>query len=189
MAISTLVGTVKVTLGIQASNTITGGDYVPLASNHTITKTLSYGTSVANAVANGADEAASFITSIAGAGNATIDVRALTDIMQTASVLLARVKALCFRLLSVADDATIGTAATFITIGNAGGNDFISTTGSGWFNSAVSVMDVPNGGILLFATPSAGGMVTAAGKKDIKIVNGDAAVTAKVQTTLFGGTT
>ena len=48
---------------------------------------------------------------------------------------------------------------------------------------------IPNGAILLFATPSAGGVLVDGTHKIIKYTNVDAAVTAKIQTTLFGGTT
>ncbi len=189
-------------MNIQASNTLTGSDYSGVASNQSVSKSLTYGTAAANAAANGANECASFLTTLAGSASASLDLTSLTNIMQVAGISLARVKALVFRVLSVADDATNGSAATSVTIDSTVANSFSSQSESGWFNNAHegtatggagdatgSKMCLPNGSVLAFATPSAAGILVDGTHKIIKITNVDTVVSAKVQLTLFGGTT
>jgi hypothetical protein len=198
-AISSLTATITAAIGWNASNTLTGSDYAPNSNNSTPKKQLSLGTAAANAAAGGADELYSAITSLAGSASASIDLTSITDILATAGVSLARVKGIMIRLLSVIDDTTIGTAASAINIDNTVANALSATTNSGWFNNANegtatggagdatgSKFCIPNGGVLLFATPSAGGVVTSGTKKIIKLTNLDAAVIAKVQVTVLG---
>src|SRR5262245_46371721 len=187
MALSSLSSSIKLVVSWVAQKVITGSDYAPTANSTNINKTVALGTSSANNTAGGSDEVVSFIQSINASSSATIDLTALTDILGAACT-LARVKGIVIRLLSVADDAVVGTAAAFLTIGNNAANDFISQAGSGWLASATSVLDVPNGGFVAFSTPSALGVAVDATHKIIKILNGSASVAAKVQISLIGGT-
>jgi hypothetical protein len=121
--IGTLSGSVKTTFQYQGENQQTGAVYSPLTSSTTIPKSLSLSNTVANNVANGADECFSFQQGIAAAGSATLDLTAMTNIMQQTSVSIARLKAYQMRLLSATDDATITPAPTStstVTVTNIG---------------------------------------------------------------------
>jgi hypothetical protein len=193
--------TATVTAGVQwnAAKSITGSDYAQNTNSTTLLKRLSIGTAAANAAAGGSDELYSAITSLGSTASSSIDLTSIADILATSGVSLARVKAIMIRLLSTTDDTSIGTAATAINIDSTVANSFSSQTSKGWFNNANegtatggagdatgSKFCVPNGGVLLFATPSAGGVVVDSTHKVIKLTNIDT-VTAKVQVTIIGG--
>ncbi len=189
MAIGTLIFTDTETIAIQAATGLTGTDYQPLQSNQTVKKIVAVGTAAANAAAGGSDEAASFLITLSASASVSTDLTSITDIMQTASVTLARIKALIIRLLSATDDATNGTAASGITIDGTVTNGLLSATGSGWLTNSTSKFDVPNGGKISFGTPAAAGVVVNSGSKIVKITNLDGALTAKAQLTCAGGST
>lgn len=188
MALSSLTATLQMSLNWTAQNNITGSDYSAVQQSTNIRKSLTVGTSLGNAVAGGADELISYVVSIAGGGTATIDFTSLTNILQTAGISLARVKFIAIRLLNVADDSVVGTAATYVTVGANATNPFFSQSGSGFLATNTSSLDVPSGGVFAFGTPSAAGVLVDGTHKILKIVNGDGAVTAKVQLSLVGGT-
>ncbi len=173
----------------QAScqNNLTPGAAGPIVNASSPSVRYSYGTAAANAAVGGSNEAALFITSVAGSGSATIDFTSVTDLLNTAAVSLARIKAIWFCLLSAALDSVNGTAATSVTLGNNSGNDWISQSHTGWLASAASVMDVPNGGSVGFCTSSAGGILVDNTHKIEKVTNNDTVVAAKLQTFLCGG--
>ena len=56
MAIGSLSASVRAQIGWTASNSLTGSEYGTNTNSTTIQKTLSIGTSIANAVAGGGDE-------------------------------------------------------------------------------------------------------------------------------------
>src|SRR5262249_44877586 len=128
------------------------------------------------------------LLSIAGGGNTTIDLRSFTDVVNQTAVVLARVKFADFQLLSAAqvapDGTTTGTAAVSVTIGNSGANAQLLDLGA-----AAHTRQVKNGGFSTFGDGSAAGYTVDATHKDVKIVNDDGAVTAKVLVTFVGGTT
>jgi|SRR5579871_396274 len=179
----------RLTLPITAQNNVTGADYSPTANQSTINKTLTLGTASANGAANGSDEIYSTILTVTGGSNTTIDLTNITDLLNTAAVNLVRVKMILIRNLDSVDDPTNAPApnASFITVGNNGANDFVSTSGSGWFNTAASVFDVAKGDFLFWGTKGTAGSVTSGSKKIIKLVNGDGTNTAKIQVTIIGG--
>lgn len=189
MSLSTLTYKLTVSQNIQALKTLTGStDFNPISNTTNINKAVSLGTAAANAAAGGADELAAFVTSITASGSATIDLTALTDILNQTSVTLARVKSIIFRLLNAADDATNGTAASSVTIGNNGTNDYISQSHGGWLASATSTFDVPSGGWMGYGVGNAAGNVVDGTHKIIKVANNDGSLTAKVQSVICGGT-
>jgi hypothetical protein len=176
------------TLTVTAQKNITGSDYSPITNGTTINKLIAMGTTAANAVAGGGDEFYSAISSIGPSSSVTVSLAAFTDFLNQASALLTRVKLLMLRLLSATDDATLGTAASSVTVDGTVASAFLSAAGSGWLTNATSKIDCPNGGILLFGTPSAAGVLTA-GASAIKLTNNDGALTAKAQLSVAGGST
>lgn len=172
-----------------AQNNITGSDYSPITSSGTITKAVTQGTAAANAAVGGADEKISFIQSIGASASVSIDLTALTDVMQTAGVSLARVKTILIRLLNVADDSVVGTAASSITVDATITNGLTSQSGSGWLTNSTSKFDVPSGGFVAFGTVTAAGVLVDGTHKILKLTNNDGALTAKVQITIDGGST
>lgn len=190
MALDSLTGcSIAVSLNWTAAKNITGTDYAPINNASNVRKSCSLGTAAANAAAGGADELASFIQSIAASGSATIDLTSFTDILNIAASSFVRVKAILIRLMSVADDAAVGTACSGITIGNAASNQFISQSGTGWLSTATSVIDVPGGGFIAFGVANAAGVAVDGTHKSLKVLNLDGAVAAKVQISLIGGST
>jgi hypothetical protein len=175
-----------VQLGWTASNNITGSDYSPSQNASTIKKSLSVGTAVADASAGGGDELVSFVQTVGASASVSVDLTTLTDIMQSTGVSLARVKGVVIRLLSATDDTVVGTAASSVTIDGTVANGWTSQAFSGWFGNATSKMDVPNGGVLAFGTPSAAGVLVDATHKVLKVTNNDAGLSAKVQISLQG---
>ncbi len=183
MPLDSLTSSISAGLTIDARKNITGADYQPIQNNTTITKRVALGTAVANGVAGGADSLVSFIQSIAASGTATIDLRALTDILNQGAQVWARLKGLLIRLLSVADDATNGTAATQVVIGNAAMN-----ANTLFLGAAAHTIVLKNGCFVAWGDPGAAGNTVSAAAKDVLITNSDAGVAAKVQFSAVGGT-
>lgn len=184
MALSTLSGcALTASARWTAEKALTGTDYNPVTHQGNLNKTQSLGTAAANTASGGADELASFITSISGGGNATIDCTSFTNILQVAASTLARIKGFMIRLLSTTDDATNGTNASSVAVGNASANQ------QNLILSTNATMTIKNGGCVLYLDPNATGIAVSAGAKNIFITNNDGSVTAKVQVTLIGGST
>ncbi len=124
MGIGVLTGTLKTTFQYQGQNQQTGAVYSPLTSSTTISSSLPIASTVANNASGGGDEAFSFQQGIIAGGKATLDLTAMTNIMQQAAVTIARLKAMQIRLLSAANDPTINpapTATSTITVTNNSG--------------------------------------------------------------------
>src|ERR1019366_1429483 len=105
--ISTLNGSFKTTFQVQGTNAQAGAVYTGLTTNVTIPKSLTISNTIANAVIGGADEAFSFQQGIVAGGTATLSLIAMTNIMQQAAVVIARLKVMQVRVLSSGDDSTI----------------------------------------------------------------------------------
>lgn len=183
MAIDSLTSTVRALITWTASDTLTGSDYGPTSNNTTITKSVSLGTSAANNVANGSDELISYIASISASSSTTLDLTSISNIIG-ATASLARVKAIMFRLLSTTDDSTNGTACSSVTIGNAASN-----ANQLFLDNDADTFTLKNGEMLVWASPQAAGLTVDGTNKNVKILNNDGAVTAKVQVTIIGGST
>lgn len=111
-ALSSLTGSISTEIKWTAQNNLTGSAYNPLTNAGTLRKAYSLGTSVANSTSGGADQIFSFQQSIAGsapATAATIDLTAMTNVLQNASVSIVRIKGYQIRLLDAVDDTTINT--------------------------------------------------------------------------------
>jgi hypothetical protein len=194
MALSAVTGTsLKIVAVLNPQLNLTGTDYQPNVNQSIVSKAIAF--VLGGNVALGINQIVSVVTTIAASGSLSIDLTALTNLLQQASVNLARVKAIILRVLSVADDATNGTAAVGVTVDNTVANALSSQANSGWFNNAAegagagSRFCIPNGAILVFATPSAAGVLVDGTHKIIKLTNLDGAVTVAVQYTIFGSDT
>jgi hypothetical protein len=189
MALDSLTSTLTITMQWTAAKNLVGVDYSPISNGSQVSKRSSVGTNANSNTNTGGNELVSFIQSIANSGSATFDLTNMTDILNQANTNLARVKGIEIRLLSTADDATNGTACTYITVGANGTNDWLSSnTGRGWLTSNTSSIDIPNGGALGLAFPNATGVPVNGTSKIIKVTNGDSGNTAAVQISLQGGT-
>lgn len=151
MAINTISGS-SISTGFQfnATNNQTGSAYTGINTSGNLRKTYSVGTGSANAASGGGDEVFSFQQTIAGGGSATIDLNALTNVLNQTSVAIVRIKGYQIRLLNATDDSTITTpVATAVTVTNIG-------------PTLPSPLDFQNGGSgLTLALTTSGGAVTA----------------------------
>jgi hypothetical protein len=187
MALTTLTSTLLVQLGWKAQKSLTGDNYSPNENGSTLKSSSSVGTSFGNTTAQGGDELCSSIVSVAAGGTATIDLTAMTEITGATPISLARVKGILFRLLNASLDATNGTAATSVTLGNNAANDFVSQAANpGYLGSATSTLVIPNGGAAGFTFPSGNGVVVDATHKIIKVANNDGAIAAKLEASFQG---
>jgi len=193
--LTTLSATAAASLSWTATKSLTGTAYSAIANASTLRTSFGLGTTVANAVVGGADELASFITSIPASSSASIDTTAVTDILNQAAASFARLKLLMIRLLSVSLDATNGTAASSITLDNTVVNALSAQSNSGWFNNGAegavggSKFTIPSGGVLFFGTPAAAGILVDATHKIIRLTNNDTSLAAKAETSFVGGST
>lgn len=94
----------------SCGNNLTGAVYNQVSNSLDIRKSQSYSTSVGNTTTGGADEIFSFQQSISAGSSFSLDLTAMTNLLQQASVSLARIKAIHIRLLSASDDSTINPA-------------------------------------------------------------------------------
>lgn len=188
MAIDTLTSSLTISCQWTAQKDLTGTDYSPTTNSSGFNKKTTLGTSANSNTTGGADELISFVGTIANSGNTTIDLTNTTDILSQANTNLARVKALVIRLLSTDDDATNGTACTYITLDGSVSNAFLSGSGGrGWLAANTSTMDIPNGGAVGVEFASNTGVLVNSTIKNIKIINGDSGHPAAYQITVIGG--
>jgi hypothetical protein len=121
--IGSLTASLSTEIKWTAQNTLTGAVYNPITNAGDIRKTYNFGTAAANGVTGGGDEIFSFQQSIAAGASATLDLTAMTNILQQSTVSIARIKGYQIRLLSATDDATITpapTATSTLTVTNIG---------------------------------------------------------------------
>lgn len=123
MALSSLTG--KIATLFQATPTVnlTGGVYQPISTQLTINKQQVFTSTTANAVAGGADQVFSFQQAITAGSSATVDLTAMTNLLNQTAQAIVRAKSWQMRLLSAADDSTITpapNAASTITVTNNG---------------------------------------------------------------------
>ena len=115
---STLTGAMATQFGWGAGHNLTGINYNPTTNGSTINKRQPYGTNVGtNTQVGGCDECFSFQQGVAAGGSGTLNVNGMTDLLQAASVTLARLKGYQIRLLSATDDSTISPAPTATSVG------------------------------------------------------------------------
>jgi hypothetical protein len=170
------------TLSAKANKT--GATFQPIQNVTTLnTPGVTVGTTIANASAGGGDMVLSKIYSIGASSSTTIDLTSFTDFLERTGGALARVKYLEAWLLSAADDATSGTAASSVTIGDAASNPFLWRLGG-----TTPTFTLANGEQVIWSARSAAGIAVGSAK-NLKIANNDAGVAAAVLVTIVGGTT
>ncbi len=112
MAISTVTASAQAGFQWSCGNNLTGAAYNPIANTGNIRKNYSVGTAISNGASGGCDEVFTFQQAITAGSSATIDLTAMTNILQQSGVSIARIKSYMIRLLSAADDPTITPAPT-----------------------------------------------------------------------------
>lgn len=183
MAYDSMTATLTASLNAPVAKNLTGTDYTPLSTTVSITKKIVCSKTIANASAGGADELISKVYTAAASGTVSIDLTSLVDALQVSGISLARVKGLLFRLLSVADDATNGTACSSVTIGNAGSNPNIM-----FLDDPTHGVILSNGDFIAWGTPQAAGIAVSSSHKVILITNNDSGNGMAVQVSILGGT-
>lgn len=170
---------------MQAGRIITGS--APIANATTAQKkyTFTLGTG-----ALAGNELYGELLTIAGGATTNLDINgALTNLAGSASVTVARVKAILLWLLAATDTApdgsTTGSACSSVTVGNHATAGFLAG-----FGGATHTWTIKNGAFLFAATPDATGWATTAATTDVlKIVNDDGAVSAKLYVGLIAAAT
>lgn len=179
MAIDSL--TFTFTLGRQwtAQKNLTGG-LKPVGHSDQISVTHALGTAVANAVAGGANHLSQQVYDVPAGGTLTIDLRALTNIIQEGSQVLARVKLIVFELLSTAQG---GSACSQVTIGN-----HATTPHQLWHGADAHTSVLKNGRFIAAGGSDATGEVVDASNLNVLVTNNDGAIIGKLRATIVGGT-
>jgi len=124
-----------------------------------------------------------FVT-IAPGGSATINLQNVTDVLGFTGIVLARLKELFIWLLSPTNDATNGTNASSVTVGNAPAAPF-----QPYGMNAGGTFTLNNSQPIGSGDPGAVGQVVNAGAQNIKLVNNDLVNSACVLLAGFGSTT
>lgn len=115
---SSLAGSMATTFNWNAQVNLTGSAYNPSTNASAINKRQQFGTAVGtNTQSGGADECFSFQQGVAAGASASIDLIAMTDLLQRASSTIARIKGYQIRVLSATDDATISPAPNASSVG------------------------------------------------------------------------
>ncbi|MDE2103625.1 MAG: hypothetical protein KGL39_40680, partial [Patescibacteria group bacterium] len=154
-----LTSSVGTSFGWTAQQNLTGSVYSPIQNSGSILKKQSLGTTLGNTTSGGADQVFSFQQGITAGSSATIDLSAMTNLLNVASVSIVRIKAYQIRILSASDDPTISpapTATSTATVTNNGPSvpnalDF-NTGGSG-----LTITTTVTGGALATVTIAAAG--------------------------------
>ncbi len=183
MAISSLTVTTNQTQRWNAQNTSTGS-IAPIVNGSQNNAQQTYGTAAANAALGGADEYFNFLITLAASASSTLDLTTMTNVLNQASVSIARIKAYQFQLLSVAQDATNGTACSSVTIGNAVSNAQLFNLGG-----TTPTFTVYTGGAWSYQDERAGGFTVDGSHNNLKFLNNDGAVAAAIRVQIIGGTT
>lgn len=189
-ALSTLAASLQAQMNWQVTLTSTGlaAKQDQETPNKKFTFSLGTGLGSCNEVVVRYDD-------ITTSGSLSIDLTSQTDVCGQA-VNFSAIKGIFIWLLATGDTAldgvTVGTACSGIIIDNTVVNALSAQSHSGWFDNGSeggvggSKFTIPNGAVLPFAIPSAGGLVVDGTHKIIKLTNLDAGVHAHVQTVLFG---
>jgi hypothetical protein len=149
-------------------------------------KTQQLSLAAADAAIGGADEVYHSLLSISASGNVTINLQSFTDIAGQATISLARIKGFRIHLLGANDaapDGTAGNACSSITVGGGASNpNVLNMAGT------TPTITINNGSVLHYQDGSASGITVDSSHLNLKIVNNDSGVAAKVLITVIGGT-
>ncbi len=183
MAIGSLTVNVAQMQRWNAQNLPTGS-ISPITNGSQNNLQQAYGTDAANAAVGGADEYFNFLINLTSSGSSTLDLTTMTNVLGQASVSIARIKAYQFQLLSVAQDATNGTACTSIAIGNA------ATLGQLLnLDDSTATFTVFTGGSWAYSDQTAGGFAVSGSTKNLKFLNNDSGHAAAIRVQIIAGTT
>lgn len=174
-----------------ASKQQVGQDYNPISNTSTITKLLKLNTTSAPNATGGANVVLSTIVVLTGGASTDFDLSNFTDILGQSVTDAVRAKYFQYRLLSPSDDATNGTGAVSVLVGQNNS----TATGSGYifqgFNKGLTdTQRVYNGGFLAFGVANGAGVpisTATAGGHIVRITNESLATQAAVQITMIGG--
>lgn len=115
---STLTGSMATSFSWNAQVALTGSAYNPSINSSSINKRQAFGTEQGtNTQSGGCDECFSFQQGVTAGASVTLDLLAMTDLLQRANVTIARIKGCQFRVLSATDDPTISPAPTSTSVG------------------------------------------------------------------------
>lgn len=131
-------------------------------------------------LANGVNVVYSALLTIAASGSTTVDLTSITEVLGSSKT-FARIKAVVIQLLSVADDSANGSACSSVTVGNAATN-----ANKLFFTAGTDSIDLANGDVVAWGTGAAAGIAVDGTHKNVKILNNDGAVGAKVLLTVLG---
>jgi hypothetical protein len=176
MALDSFTGFIEIAANANVSDTLTGFTNA-IRFNNTKRKRQSFD------VGTGAEQCQELyaaIVSLAGAANTSIDLSAFTDALGRTSQAMTKLKGVYIHLLSTADDADNGTAASSVTIGNG------TNPQKMFMDADADTFTLLNGEGIAWFTPAAAGKTIDGTHKTIKILNNDASVTAKVMVLLYG---
>lgn len=116
--LSMLSGSMSTSFNWNAQMNLTGAAYNPSINSGTINSRQLFGTAVGtNTQSGGVDECFSFQQGVAAGASATINLLAMTDMLQRASSVIARIKGYQVRVLSATDDSTISPSPNASSIG------------------------------------------------------------------------
>lgn len=182
--INSLSGSMTATANYTARNPAVGANAndQPISASNTPQTAITFGNTVANTAAGGADECFSQTVSIvASGGTSVVNLKNCTDVLNQTAINFARLKGIQVRLLSTSQDTTYGTSCSQI---NVGGGAAVFT---GFNQSNVSVF---NGGFYsnCFGVGT-GGIAIPSGSNNITITNLDPVATAGVSIFAYGGST
>lgn len=174
---TSLAGGISAALNWNLTKTNTGLQSVSWTDSVTKAFTIADGVG-----ANQAQLLYAGVRTIAAAGTDNVDVfGSLSDPLGTVFS-AAEIKAIFVHLLSVADDATNGTACSSITIGNHATLAFLAG-----FGAAAHTWTILSGQIFLATNFSAAGWPSVAATSDmLKVLNNDGAVAAAYKLILWG---
>lgn len=117
-ASTTLTGTMNTAFSWNFQySTGVGSSYNPTQNQSSILLKQSLGTQAANNASGGCDEVFSFQQGIVAGGTATLDLNAMTDLLNRSAVTIVRIKGYQFRVLSATNDPTITPAPTATSVG------------------------------------------------------------------------
>lgn len=149
--VASLIGRCKGVTGNSALSRVLNGR----TFNQGLKSTASAGTSTY--ASNGFDSS----RTLAAGANETLDLRSFTNVLQETAQAMSKVRLFYALHLSTS-------TASSISVGNSGANAFIPV---GCFGGTAA--QLPPGGFIIVAIPSAGGQTADATHKDVKVVNND----------------
>jgi hypothetical protein len=139
---------------------LTGSAYNPTTNQSTVAKQFNLASTNLNNTAGGADECFSFQQPIVAGASATVNMNNSQNLLQQASIALARVKGFMFRQLSTTDDPTINSAintASKVCVTNNGPTTPVQLNfGSGGSGLTLNITNAAAGAINTVSINTAG---------------------------------